>query len=74
MAGPVEKKVKWASVGAYLGSTGLLAILTAVQGDAGLVDPLPDPVEPFVLALIPTAIAFAAGWKAKHTPKGPAGV
>jgi hypothetical protein len=66
---PVEKKVTWASVGAYLGSTGLLAILTAVQGDAGLVAPLPDPTEPFVLALIPAAITFVGGWAAKHTPR-----
>jgi hypothetical protein len=69
MAEPVEKKVKWATVAAYLGSTGLLAILTAVQGDAGLVDPLPDPLEPFALALVPAAITFAAGWKARHTPR-----
>jgi hypothetical protein len=69
MAVPVEKKVTWASVGAYLGSTGLLAILTAVQGDAGLVAPLPDPLEPFALGLVPAAITFAAGWKAKHSPR-----
>jgi hypothetical protein len=69
MAEPVEKKVTWSTVGAYLGSTGLLAILTAVQGNAGLVEPLPDPTEPFVLALVPAAITFAAGWKARHTPR-----
>lgn len=69
MAAPVEKKVTWASVGAYLGSTGLLAILTAVQDNAGLVAPLPDPTEPFVLALIPAALTFVGGWAAKHTPR-----
>ncbi|MER6618457.1 holin [Streptomyces xantholiticus] len=69
MAAPVEKKVTWAALGAYLGSTGLLAILTAVQGDAGLVAPLPEPAEPFALALIPAAITFAAGWKTKYTPR-----
>jgi hypothetical protein len=69
MAAPVEKKVTIATVGAYLGSTGLLAILTAVQGDAGLVAPLPDATEPFVLALIPAAITFVGGWAAKHTPR-----
>jgi hypothetical protein len=68
---PVEKKVKWATTAAYLASTGLLAILTAIQGDAGLVAPLPDPLEPFVLGLVPAALTFAAGWKAKHTPQGP---
>lgn len=69
MAGPVEKKVTVASVAAYLGSVGLLAVLTAIQGDAGLVAPLPDPTEPFVLALIPTALTFVGGWAAKHTPR-----
>jgi hypothetical protein len=65
---PVEKKVKWATAASYLGSTGLLAILTAVQGDAGLIEPLPDPLEPFALGLVPAALTFAAGWKARHTP------
>ncbi|GGW74699.1 holin [Streptomyces xantholiticus] len=69
MAAPVEKKVTWAALGAWLGSTGLLAILTAVRGDAGLVAPLPESAEPFALALIPAAITFAAGWKTKHTPR-----
>lgn len=69
MAAPVEKKVTVASVAAYLGSVGLLAVLTAIQGDAGLVAPLPDPTEPFVLALIPTALTFVGGWAAKHTPR-----
>lgn len=46
-----------------------MAILTAVQGDAGLAAPLPEPAEPFTLALIPAAITFAAGWKTKHTPR-----
>ncbi|MEU0397934.1 holin [Streptomyces sp. NPDC006208] len=69
MAAPVEKKVTVGTIGAYLGSVGLLAILTTIQGDAGLIDPLPDPTEPFVLALIPTAITFVSGWAAKHTPR-----
>jgi hypothetical protein len=66
---PVEKKVKFASFAAYVGSTGLLAGLTAVQDNAGLVGWMPDPLEPFVLALVPAGITFAAGWKAKHTPR-----
>ncbi|MET9516377.1 holin [Streptomyces sp. NPDC002994] len=74
MAAPVEKKVTAATVAAYLGSTGLLAILTAVQGDAGLVAPLPDPTEPFVLALVPAAITFVAGWAARHTHRGPTSI
>lgn len=69
MAAPVEKKVTVASVAAYLGSTGLLAVLTAVQDNAGLVAGLPDGIEPFVLALIPTALTFVGGWAAKHSPR-----
>lgn len=68
---PVEKKVSVASIAAYLASTGLLAVLTAVQNDAGLVSGLPDGIEPFLLALIPTAITFVAGWAARHTPRPP---
>jgi len=74
MAAPVEKKVTAASVATYLGSTGLLAVLTAVQDNTGLVAGLPDALEPFVLAVVPTAIAFVAGWAAKHSPRGPAGI
>ncbi|MFF1348518.1 holin [Streptomyces sp. NPDC058322] len=71
MAAPVEKKVTAASVAAYLASTGLLAILAAVQDNARLVGWLPDGAAPFVLALIPTAITFVSGWAAKHSPRRP---
>ncbi|GAA2971375.1 holin [Streptomyces enissocaesilis] len=70
MAAPVEKKVSAATVAAYLGSTGLLAVLTAIQDNSGLVGGLPDGLEPFVLALIPTSLTFVGGWVAKHTPRG----
>lgn len=69
MANPIETKVKFATVAAYLGSTALLAVLTAVQDHAGLIAGLPDPVEPFLLAFIPTAITAVTGWAAKHTPR-----
>lgn len=74
MAAPVEKKVTAASFATYLASTGLLAILAAVQGNAELVGFMPDGLSPFVLALVPTAITFVSGWAAKHSPRGPAGV
>jgi len=74
MAAPVEKKVTAATVATYLASTGLLAILAAAQGNAELVGFRPDGLAPFVLAVIPTAIAFVSGWAAKHSPRGPAGV
>lgn len=66
---PVEKKVTASAVAAYLASTGLLAILAAVQGDARLIDWMPDGVTPFVLALIPTGITFVSGYAARHTPR-----
>ncbi|MEU0716848.1 holin [Streptomyces lavendulocolor] len=72
MAAPVEKKVTAATLAAYLASTGLLAVLTAIQDNAGLVSGLPDALEPFALALIPTAVTFVGGWAARHTPRGPA--
>lgn len=72
MAAPVEKKVTAASAATYLASTGLLAILAAVQDNARLVGWLPDSLAPFVLALVPTAVTFVSGWAARHTPRGPA--
>ncbi|MFI5808965.1 holin [Streptomyces sp. NPDC051561] len=69
MAAPVETKVTVSSVAAYLASTGLLAVLAAVQDDVRLVGFLPDGLAPFVLAIIPTAITFVGGWATKHTPR-----
>ncbi|MFF1416580.1 holin [Streptomyces sp. NPDC058280] len=69
MPAPVEKKVTAASAGAYVGSTGLLAALVAVQDNARLVEWMPDGLTPFVLALVPAAITFVGGWAAKHTPR-----
>ncbi|MDH6189107.1 hypothetical protein EES44_24200 [Streptomyces sp. ADI96-15] len=66
---PVERKVTVATAAAYLGSTGLLGILAAVQDNARLLEWLPDGLSPFVLAIVPTCITFAAGWKAAHTPR-----
>ncbi|RLL68123.1 holin [Streptomyces sp. Z26] len=74
MSEPIETKVKASTAAAYLGSTGLLAMLTAVQDNAGLVSSLPDVLEPFVLALVPAAITGVAGWGAKHTPRRTRGV
>ncbi|MFE2941049.1 holin [Streptomyces sp. NPDC059255] len=69
MSAAVEKKVSVASAAAYVGSTGLLAGLTAVQDNARLVEWMPSALAPFVLALIPTTITFVGGWVAKHTPR-----
>ncbi|WP_055563592.1 hypothetical protein [Streptomyces atriruber] len=65
----VENKVTFATVAAYLASTGLLAVLTAVQSDDRLIGFLPTGIAPFALALIPAAVTFVSGWAAKHSPR-----
>ena len=69
MAAPVEKKVTAATAAAYLGSTGLLAVLEAARDNTELVGWMPSGVTPFVLALVPAAITFVSGWAARHTPR-----
>ncbi|MFB9464539.1 holin [Streptomyces cinereospinus] len=66
---PIEKKVKASSALAYLASLAGLAILGAVTDDPSLISGMPDPLEPFVLALVPAAAAAIAGWAAPHTPR-----
>ncbi|MFG3051922.1 holin [Kitasatospora sp. NPDC048239] len=65
----IETKVKAATAGAYLASTALLADLTALQDQPGLVSWLPAWVAPLVLPLIPAAITAVAGYQARHTPR-----
>lgn len=65
----IETKVKVSTMAAFVASTGLLAILAAVQDNARLLSWMPDSISPFVLALVPTAITFVGGWAAKHTPR-----
>lgn len=67
--GPIERKVKAATAAAYVGASGLLGALAAVQDEQRLLEWMPDSLAPFVLALVPAAIAAAAGWKARHTPR-----
>lgn len=66
---PVEAKVKWASLGGFLGSVGLLAILQVLDSDHSLIEWWPDWLEAVTIPLLPTAIAAVAGWKARHTPR-----
>ncbi|MEV0963252.1 holin [Streptomyces sp. NPDC049910] len=66
---PIEKKVKVASAATYLASLGALAILAGISDNPLLLSPLPDVLEPFVLALVPTTAAAVAGWAAPHTPR-----
>lgn len=66
---PVEGKVKWATVGAYVGSTVGMFAVELIAKEPVLVTPLPDVVEPFVLALMPAFVALLAGIRARHTPR-----
>ena len=69
---PVERKVKFASAAAYLAGVAGVAVLQALAGDTQLLTGLPDAVEVLVVPLLPAAAAFAAGWRARHTPRLPA--
>jgi uncharacterized membrane protein (Fun14 family) len=68
-AAPVEAKVTAATIAAYLISVAGLAVVNVVESDASLLGPLPDVLEPFVVALAPALAAFLAGYKARHTPR-----
>ncbi|MEV7140777.1 holin [Streptomyces tauricus] len=66
---PIETKVKAGSAVAYVVSLAALAILGAVTDDPSLISGMPDALEPFVLALVPAAASWVAGWAAPHTPR-----
>ncbi|WP_371612867.1 holin [Streptomyces clavifer] len=68
MTAPVETKVKAASTAAFL--VGLaIALLNAVAADSSLLGPLPAWLQAPVLALVPTALTWLAGYQARHTPR-----
>ncbi|MFF9688996.1 holin [Streptomyces sp. NPDC014623] len=70
---PIEAKVKAASTAAFLAGL-VIAVLNAVVADNSLLGPLPVWLQAPVLALVPTALTWLAGYRARHTPRGPAGV
>ncbi|MEV4974460.1 holin [Streptomyces scopuliridis] len=65
----VEKKVTAATAGTYVASTGVLAGLAALKDNSRLLEWMPDSLTPFVVAVIPAAIAFVSGYRARHTPR-----
>lgn len=67
---PVEAKVKAATSATFVVSL-VIAVLNAVAADDKLLGPLPAWLQPLVIALVPAAITYLAGWQAKHTPRGP---
>ena len=69
MKAPVEAKVKWSTAAAYIGSAAGMYVAELIAGDPVLVTPLPDVLEPVVLAILPGVLALLAGLRAKHTPR-----
>ncbi|UDM00093.1 holin [Streptomyces longhuiensis] len=69
---PIEKKVKASTAVSYLASLAGLAILGGITDDPSLISGMPDALEPFVLALVPAAASWIAGWAAPHTPRSDA--
>ncbi|MFF5891173.1 holin [Streptomyces globisporus] len=65
---PVEAKVKAASTGAFLAGLAV-AMLNAVVADSSLLGPLPAWLQAPLLALVPTALTWLAGYQARHTPR-----
>jgi len=63
---PIEKKVSAASLLGYVGSAVLFYVITGVSNDPEVLTPIPDAIEPLVLALIPGLLSLAGGFFAKH--------
>lgn len=63
----VQPKVKWASVGAFIGAAALLAILEAAR-DTNLIGALPPYLSIPIGALLPAIIAFGSGWLKRNRP------
>lgn len=68
VAAPVEAKVKAAS-GATFGAGIAVAVLNAIAADSSLLGPLPAWLQAPILALVPAALAFLAGYQAPHSPR-----
>lgn len=62
----VEDKVKWSSMFTYLAASAGLAVAQAFT-DAGMVGALPNPLEPFILAVLPAVVNFLSGYVTRHT-------
>jgi hypothetical protein len=65
---PIEAKVKAASTATFLAGL-VIAVLNAVVADNSLLGPLPVWLQAPILALVPTALTWLAGYQARHTPR-----
>ncbi|MFB7219330.1 holin [Streptomyces sp. NPDC056227] len=63
---PVETKVKAASAATFIVAVAV-AVLNAVTADSSLLGPLPSWLQAPLLALVPTAVTWLAGYQARHT-------
>lgn len=68
---PVERKVWFASLGAFLALGAAGWALDFIGGNPYVLEPLPDPLEPVILAGVGSLAAFLAGYRARHTPRAP---
>jgi len=68
MTAPTEAKVKAASTATFLAGL-VIAVLNAVVADSSLLGPLPVWLQAPILALVPTALTWLAGYQARHTPR-----
>lgn len=67
--GPVEKKVKASAYATYGGVVLLMLIMQGVSNDPGMIAFLPDWLETLIIPLVPAGLTWAAGYRAKHTPR-----
>lgn len=64
----IETKVTAATAMTFVVGVAV-AVLNAIAADSSLLGPLPSWLQAPVLALVPSALAFLAGYQAKHTPR-----
>lgn len=67
--GPVEKKVTWSALGAYVAGVVVLAVLQLVGADPTLISGMPDWLEAVLVPMIPAVVSFVGGYVARHTPR-----
>lgn len=64
----IEQKVK-VSTAATFGVSAAIAVLNQTAGDDALMGSLPPWSQTLVLLVVPPAVTFLSGWKARHTPR-----
>lgn len=68
--GTVEPKVKAASIGTYLAGLVLVALVSGLT-DGNLVAEFPDWASALLAPVLPTLVAMAAGYNARHQYRSP---